>query len=467
MIASTSQIPQLSPVESARLPFVAALLRDRAAVMAFLLGFLSFLPYPAINVGSSTAIQMGNILVVVMLIPAIAIPWLRRPFVMVPLFFLTTLISTLRVAFFQQADLELALKNIIVWALSMIAITVTQLTAPGQGLMLLTGIAAATVLHVIVGIWQYFAFAAGTFPLLDLYVNQSFLSVQDNAEVIVRWIQRPFGLFPEPSAMASSLAPWIVLWTAEMCGLVRFRQTPRPWQRKLFAAASFGGLLLIILARTGHLGITAISVLICGVLWLWRSKATPRTFVLLLLIFGVALPLGAYMAAASMQDRIGDSAMGNSSWEERSSSLIIGFQIVGRSSIGAQLVGLGPGVSAPALWNTARIAAVFSVVLMYVYETGVLGVLAIAWGAHFMFQVWRASAYNIVYILMLIVWFVGILLTTSYGQLLPIWVALGWLTVWPAVCEHPQREPLIAAAGRRLPDVPHRSLWRITAGGAE
>lgn len=466
MIASTSQLPQIDRVELARRRFVPALLRNREALLAFALGFLGFLPYPAINVGNATAVQMGQVLVLLMLMPALALPWYRRPFVLLPIFLLPTLISTLRVAFFQPGDLDLAVKNGIDWALAMLAMTVTQLVSPRQSLMLLTGIAAAMVLHVLVGIWQYFAFAAGTFPLLDLYVNQSFLSVQDNVDVIVRWIQRPFGLFPEPSAMASSLAPWIVLCTAELCGLVRFVETPRPWQRKLFAVASFGGLLLIILARTGHLGITAISVLICGGMWLWRSKATPRTFILLLVVFGVVLPLGAYMAAQSMENRIGDSAMGNSSWEERSSSLIVGFQIVERSSVGAQLLGLGPGATSPALWSTARIAAVFSVVLMYVYETGVLGIFAIFLVGHYLFQLWRASAYNIAFALMLMVWFVGILVTTSYGQLLPIWIALGWLSVWPAVCANPERQPLMSAANRHPAEVTHRSLWRVPTEGA-
>jgi hypothetical protein len=37
------------------------------------------------------------------------------------------------------------------------------------------------------------------------------------------------------------------------------------------------------------------------------------------------------------------------------------------------------------------------------------------------------------------VWLVGITVTTSYPQLLPLWVALGLLTVWPDVCEPARR----------------------------
>lgn len=33
-----------------------------------------------------------------------------------------------------------------------------------------------------------------------------------------------------------------------------------------------------------------------------------------------------------------------------------------------------------------------------------------------------------------LVWLIGITFITSYGQLLPIWVAFGWLVVWPSVC---------------------------------
>ncbi len=47
--------------------------------------------------------------------------------------------------------------------------------------------------------------------------------------------------------------------------------------------------------------------------------------------------------------------------------------------------------------------------------------------------------YNLAYLAIFLVWLVGITFATSYGELLPLWMTLGWMTVWPAICR-PQTE---------------------------
>ena len=86
-----------------------------------------------------------------------------------------------------------------------------------------------------------------------------------------------------------------------------------------------------------------------------------------------------------------------------------------------------PPSSAP-----ARLEAVWSVLLPDVYQTGLLGILSVCWVADYLGRDRRATPFSSVYCAMFCLWLVGIAVTTSYVQLLPLWVAMGWLTVWPA-----------------------------------
>ena len=54
--------------------------RDRVrdagvALMCGLLGFFCFMPYPAMPVGSSSAIQIGNVLTLLMVAPVLMMSW--------------------------------------------------------------------------------------------------------------------------------------------------------------------------------------------------------------------------------------------------------------------------------------------------------------------------------------------------------------------------------------------------------
>jgi hypothetical protein len=75
-----------------------------------------------------------------------------------------------------------------------------------------------------------------------------------------------------------------------------------------------------------------------------------------------------------------------------------------------------------------------------------------------LFRNWRAVAYSGVFAAIFCVWLVGVTVTTSYGSLLPLWVALGCLTVWPDFCEHSRRAKAPAAL---MPPGPirHRRPW--------
>ena len=395
--------------------------------------------------------QIGNVVTLAIVLPCLMRSLRGRSLWLYPALLAPLVLATLKVAV-AGGELGLCFKSVIVWALSCLAMTAVQLRGPRHANELLTGIASATLLHAAVGLWQLYCFAGGVFPMPELYVNPSFLSVQDNASTIARYTQRPFGVFPEPSAMSSSLAPWVLFWAAHLCGLVRLKTEPAVWQRRLYAAAAAGGLGLIILSRSGHAAVTVAAVLAFAAVWLVRSKATGRTYLTLVAACCVVLPAVLWFAAVSLGDRLGgNSELGNSSWEDRSQSLVIGFSMLADGSAATVLFGMGPGLSGPALWNAARLDAVWSVLLAYVYETGIVGAAAAACVGQHLLRVGIRSRGGAPFVAIALVWLVGVTLTTSYEQLLSLWLTLGWLTVWPAVCE-----PAAAAAPAPLPPAHRR-----------
>jgi hypothetical protein len=436
------------------------------AALAMIFGFVCFMPYPAIPIGRQSALQIGNLLAPLLLIPALALPWRHRPIYLFPLILAPLVLSAVKAGLMGSSDLDLCVKAVGVWAIACLTLVVTQLYAPRYGLWLLTGIAAATLVHAAVGVCQIYSFSQAEFPFVGLYVNQSFLSVADNADTIARYVQRPFGIFPEPSAMACSLAPWICFWVAELCGVVRLRDQPARWQRILFAAAAAGGLGLIILSSSGHTMITLAALVLIVIPWFRRLKATPRTFAIVLPMLCIVVPLVLWAASTMMSDRIAGESQASGSWDDRSTSLIVGFSLYAHGDLPTILFGLGVGLSPTAVWNAAGLDAVWSVLLCYFYETGLIGAVVICLIGAYLLRAWRASRLNLAFAAITVVWLVGITLTTSYPHLLPIWVALGWLTVWPAICAPgdppPARKRTIALGQRDLePPSPHRQSWTV------
>jgi hypothetical protein len=444
MIAGSEHLPFIEVGRLATRRARPQALRAPAGALCAAAGFVCFLPYPALGVGNATAVQMGNVAVLALCLPAAFMAWRGRPFWVFPLLVAPLCVATAKAALAGQDGLDVSFKALAVWGVSCAAVLATQVAAPRHGLQLLVGVAAATLLHAAVGLLQVHGFSRGELPLEWLYVNPSFLSVQDNAETIARYIQRPFGLFPEPSAMSSSLAPWVLLMFAVTCGAVRLRQRVLPWQRWLFLAASLGGLGLIIVSRSGHAAVTAAAFVGLLASWLVRARATPRTVSALLAGLGVFLPVVLYLAAVSVGGRLGGkSELGNSSWGDRADSLRIGFACFAESGAATHVFGMGVGQASPTLQASAGLDAVWSVLLTYVFETGLVGALALVVVGHLMARVWAAARYDLVFAAVALVWLVGITLTTSYDQLLPIWMTLGLLTVWPEVCEAP-----VGARGR-------------------
>jgi hypothetical protein len=398
-------------------------------------GFFCLMPYPALSIGGTSALQIGNALTLLMVLPVLVMSWRVRAFWVYPALLLPLVFSALKVGVSGGGDLGICVKSMAVWAVSCLSLLIPQLYARRYAVHFCTGVALVTLLHAAVGVWQVYSFSSGVFPIPEVYVNQSFLSVQANAETIAKYTQRPFGLFPEPSAMSSSLAPWVLFFVGELCGIVRLKQRPARWQHVLFAAAAAGGLGLIILSQSGHAAVTVLAVLVMAAIWFSRSAATARTFGVIVVGLGVVLPAVLWFAAVALSNRVGGTEMGNSSWAERTASLQIGWSLLTHSNVSGAVFGVGVGQMSPALWNEASIEAVYSVLLTYLYETGLVGAVALGMVGYVLARGWRRTGFSLAFAAIGAVWLVGATVTTSYEQLLSIWLVLGWLTVWREVCE--------------------------------
>ncbi|MGN6725454.1 MAG: hypothetical protein ACTHLZ_06025, partial [Tepidisphaeraceae bacterium] len=395
-----------------------------------LLGFFGMMPYAAVSFGNSTAIQAGNLLTWALALCTLPCATRRAGGWLVAALMLPLLISAAHLTY-AGGDLLLSTKAILVWALSTLTVYVMQAFCPSHIISLLTGIAVATIVHAALGIWQYVAFRDGYVPLLDYYRNPSFLSLQDNYLSMAIYMRRPFGFFPEPSAMASSLAPFVLIFGGIELGVIRLRERLHPALRALVAAAGVGGLGLILLSQSGHAIITLLGAAGLLAAWLRGARATPRSIVLFILIVG-ALALLGVATVSQLAGRFDGHGVGNGSWTDRSESMLIGLtHCLGRDGLTA-LFGVGPGQSSVILARDAGLEAVWSVLLAYIYECGVFGFVAVCAVGIALLQAWREARYSIAFFCIGGVWLAGITLTTSYSQLLSLWIVLGLLSAWPS-----------------------------------
>jgi hypothetical protein len=404
------------------------------AALALAMGFFAYLPYPAIPAGNNTAIQAGNLLTLLMVLPVISLPWSRKPFMLYPVLVIPLLISAMKVSISEGNPL-IGFKLASLWIFSMLTLVAGQLYAPRYPIHMMVGIAICSLLHCAVGAWQMYGFHAGYLPLAFLYVNPSFASVQLAMKSIIMYVQRPFGLFPEPSAMSSSLGPWILFWFALALDVVKLRTPVSKWLKVLFSTAAVCSLALTLASRSGHIVFILAGLGVIFSVWMTRRHSAVTMYAILVVVVGVIIPLLLWFTTQSLQSRMQAARNETDSWEDRSSSLEVGFRLAFMSDGPTLIFGMGVGQSNIALWDNARLEAVWSVLLTYIYEQGIIGLIAVIWVGVQLVEVWRRTRFKSVYAALTFVWAIGITLTTSYQQLLPTWIFLAWLTVWRDICD--------------------------------
>src|SRR3954452_16506162 len=94
-----------------------ALVARRQALLAVALGFFCFMPYAAIPVGNRSAIQLGNIVTLAILLPALFLPYRsgHRAFVFLLVLMAPLCLSTAKAGLSGGGSLELSIKTMILW----------------------------------------------------------------------------------------------------------------------------------------------------------------------------------------------------------------------------------------------------------------------------------------------------------------------------------------------------------------
>lgn len=432
------------------------------AAAVFLFAFACFFPNPALPIGSNTGLQLGEMMAIVSVPFILLMSGLpRRQTLVSMLLFLPVLLSGFLIVMTGRA-----LSNEVVFKVTVsVALVLVVLVPAGKvvskkyAATLLSGVAWAIVLNAVVGLYQAYSFARDEFPMPGLYQNPSFGSfITADPENYALYVKRPFGMFPEPSAMAASIGPWLIL----IVGLLLYPKL-RPWMTRgtliQVLLAVVCGVGLIIMSSSGYTIFLLAGLLLVALPYLkdraLRLYQLGSLFLLITLVLvGAALVVLSVSYVGTRLD-----VQDNSSWSARLGSIVWSLEYLG-SSLGNVVYGVGPGQSTLILQSSGSsllppvgvggivVNAVWSLIVDYLMETGLLGALGLTLVLIMVLRAIARSSARLVGFSCFGVWMVGVTLTTSYLPLLPIWLFLGVLLAWDRVF------PGRANAGRPHPEKP-------------
>lgn len=407
---------------------------DRGAGFVRLFVLACFLPYPALAIGRRTGLQLSHALAAAA-VPALAARPPRRGLAALLLVLgpvaLSGFVNAMRNG---TAEAEVMPKEAVSLALAVSALwPAGWLADRGRFRAALGAVAAAVFLHAAVGAVQVEAFSRDEFPLLFVYQNPSFKSLEGWATFYARYMKRPCGLFPEPSALAAALGPWVVVLTGLALDPAALGLSRR--DRRLYAAAAVAGVALLTASRSG----AALAVLL-GVAVAAGGRAVlvrPRSWAAALLVAGVLACGAGFMGSFSdtaLDDRI------ESSWGLRGQSIVTGLTANTRP---LDLVfGVGPGQSTAVVRRLLAgfflpegqdDMAVWSLAVTHYMENGLVGAAGMAVVLAAAARAVARSSAAALGLGGLLAWLVGVTVTTSYMHLSPLWLFLGVLLEWDRI----------------------------------
>jgi hypothetical protein len=459
------KFPAHNSLNAPKVPFLLA-----AAI--FLFACACFFPNPALPIGSNTGLQAGQIMAL-MSLPFIllksGVP--KRQTLVSMLLFLPVLLSGFLTVLTDNALAnDVVLKVTIAMALVLVVLVPAgKVVNEKYAVLLLSGVAWAIVLNALLGLYQAYRFTQDVFPLPGIYQNPSFSAFMGNdPEHYALYVKRPFGFFPEPSAMAASIGPWLILIVGLLLypklrgGITRVGIT-RGTLIQLFVAVVCGvGLIIVsssgftLFLLTGLL-LVALPYLKDRVLRLYRPGNL--FLIVALVLVGTALVVFSVSYVGSRID-----VQENSSWSARLSSIVWSLTYFG-ASLGNMVYGVGPGQSNLILESSGSsilppvstggivVNAIWSLIVSYVLETGLLGALVLVLVLTMVLRAIVRSSARLIGFSCLGVWLAGVTVTTSYLPLLPIWLFLGALLAWDRI--FPRR-----TSGGRIEPKPRMSRIR-------
>lgn len=417
--------------------------------VAVLCGFLSVIVYPAIPLGHSSGIPLIDLVGVIALGVLVRRHGKPNSVAAFALLLLPLWVSSLAATLGGWAvDPSIAAKTIIALALAMSCLAIPELLSdPAAFLRFLDGLSLGVLVHVAFGVIQLGDFSRGTLSFLWLYETNPGLPFSGAiAADYVHFIQRPWGLFPEPSAMSASLGPLLLVLMD-----VGLSRAPGWIRRVLYVASAAGGVWLVVASRSGFsVFVTAATgVLLAARLFRGRTRRTSLLALGGMIPVAVAGVLLVGLAISVLGDRTELSQ--NGSWLIRWASLGASLSIL-TTTPATLLLGTGAGQSFLFLQQSGvaegtGITAIWSVLLTYLCETGAIGMLAMGLLFARCFRSLRRSTRPFAGWLMWGVWIAAVGFTTSYSTLPAPWLALGLLLAWDRIFS---RAPVLACHGAPL-----------------
>ena len=450
---SLETVAEKSVMLQARTNYVAVESPGGGTYRRVLLGIgvcLSFVPYAAIPVGNSSAIQFSQLALVGAGLLGVAKA--RRQLFVLYALIMTPIVVSLAALLFQRVsylNLQIGLKATVNYSATIACVLGAAALVEIEDLfVLLKALITGISLNGLVGLYQWYEFRHGVFPLFSMFqLNPSFAKFSPAAaRLYVIYSPRPMGLFSEPSAMAACLGPGMILMLLVFAMVENHRKAASRWLGVSVVVASILGLAVLAVSRSGMAPValvgTLATILILGrrgdqgpsIPAAWRTHKVMKRLALVMF-------LSAGGALLELQVRFAKSSGTGESWHARWQSLTIGFHLL-FSTIETMFLGVGIGQSsrlvsaaAPAtvyLWGFSTPGAIYSVLGDYVVETGIFGgtVLILT----LVFIGIRTSAtrrFRGVTALLAAVWFAGCVASTSYWTLSPLWLTLGIFAVWP------------------------------------
>jgi hypothetical protein len=408
---------------------------DRVAARVFACS--CFFPYPALAVGGNTGLQLSQAFALagapLLCARAPGRPLRALLLVLAPIY-LSALVNSMLDG---TPSAELLPKESVALTLAMLPLWPADwLMQRGLFRDVLAAACAAVAVHALIGLYQVYSFTHDEFPLLFLYRNPSFKSMELWHRAYALYVKRPCGLFPEPSAMGASLGPWLVVLAGLLIDPSHGRADGWGGGRTAVVALACG-FSLVALSRSGSTFAIMGSVLaVCvGKVpgWFRSSFGLGKLLKAGLVLLAVASVAGyaALWLSQGFQDRV------DSSWGLRGASILAG--LTSNSDPASLTFGVGPGQSVPIirrelagvpLLDDQDDLAIFSLAVCYYMETGLVGGLALLAVLAMVVRAITRSSAALLGLSALATWLVGVVATTSYMPLSAIWLFLGAMLHW-------------------------------------
>lgn len=379
-----------------------------------LLVFLAFFPYPELaGIGDNFSVQLAQVLALLVVLTNVNRVLVLKSTAAAVALIVPGFVSLALVVILGRASNPTIAVGTFVTAFLVVA------CLPGFGLLasrrsdyqwLVPPVAIALIAHAAIATIQWLAFQRGDFPFTALFVNRSFADLQSLTEEWALYVQRPMGLFPEPSAAAAVIGPWsaLLLITALDRGAK---------YRRLALAASLAGILTVIMGRSVYLFFLIPTVTAMLVLALLDKRFDRSRIVVTMLGLTTLLAV----APSGWWDRA-DLAL-NNSLATRMHSITGGMQLVAED-LSTAIIGLGPGQIGDSFARAGLpFDAVYSLVANFFVASGVMMLIGVAYVVVLVGRSLRRGTEWAVAFLLL----VSFTVTTSYVNLLGMWLLLGVL----------------------------------------